>query len=305
MKKEDFIKIVEKHAIKKTTKQEEKVVSDFFDALQRKEMNIEDEEKVRLRILSGIREKTQKVKQTNYYRIAASVTIFICLTAFLFKATTNSNTIYYATQKGEKKNITLPDGSTVFLNSNSNITYNKDFKTNRNLVLHGEAFFNVTKDSLHPFTVKTSTIQTEVLGTSFNIHSSKHQDATVTVNTGKVQVNLLKNKSVKLFLTKNQSAVYTKVNTSLQKNNIISSNYSSWTKNTLWFNNLTLLEAAKKIENWFNVEITIKDATVENLRLTGTYKDPKLEEVLESIKFLKNIEYTVQNSKITIDKFKK
>lgn len=304
LKKEKFIKIAEKYATKKATKKEEEIVSVFFDSLQGKEIDIKNEQRVKFRILKNIKAKTNKVKKYNYYKIAATVTIFICLGTFLFNITKN-NTVYYATQKGERKNITLPDGSTVYLNSESNIVYNKNFKNNRHIALNGEAFFTVVKDSLHPFIVKTSTIRTKVLGTSFNIQSPKNKNAVVTVNTGRVSVKPMNNNTIEFFLVKNESISYNYNNQSFNKKNIIADNYSSWTENTLWFNNLTLLEVSKKLESWFNIDIKIKDESLKTLKLTGIYRNPELKKVLESIKFLKKIEYDIKDDKIVIDKLKK
>lgn len=307
MKKEEFIKITEKFAKGTASKKEENIVSTFFDSLQDKEVNTEITNEARKqKMFNAIKAKTVKQsKKTTFVKIAAAIILFISLGTFVIHTITKETIVTYATVKGERKNITLPDGSSIFLNSKSSISYAKEFTNNRNVTLNGEAFFKVTKDSLNPFSVETNTIKTTVLGTSFNISSYPKNNAKVTVNTGKVKVQMITDLSKQLFLTKNQSATYVYGSSNLEKSTSNSNNYNAWTKNTLWFKDNNLKEVSEKLENWFNVKITIKDQDLESLKLTGTYKNPKLIEVLESIKFLKNIEYIITNNQITILKTKK
>ncbi len=112
---------------------------------------------------------------------------------------------------GEKadKTIRLPDGSLVKLSPGSQITYSKGFEqaAMRNVNLVGEAFFDVKRDTLRPFSVYAGGITTRVLGTSFTVRSGA-RDVSVTVNTGKVAVSRAGNESAPLVLTPNQKAVY-------------------------------------------------------------------------------------------------
>lgn len=93
----------------------------------------------------------------------------------------------YLTATSKVITSTLPDGSKVWLNTNSQISYSPTFKKDRKLTLQGEAYFIVTHDKQHPFTVLTKRINTEVLGTSFNV-KEQNSDVIVTVATGKVKM---------------------------------------------------------------------------------------------------------------------
>lgn len=303
LKKQEFIKIADKYARGNASTKEENLVSSFFDSLQDKDLATSSDEIRREKIFNAIKAKTvYKYKKRSYLKIAAVAILFISIGTLLIQNTFNNSIVEYTTLKGERKTILLPDSSYIFLNSESTIAYAKNFTTNRNIKLYGEAFFKVKKDSLHPFTVKTNTIKTTVLGTSFNINSYYKNAATISVNTGKVKVQMIKDTSQQLFLTKNQSATYTHGKIAVEKDSINAKNCSAWTNNTLWFNNLSLKEVSRKLENWFDVEIEIKDKYLNTLKLTGTYKNPKLSEVLESIKFLKGIEYTIKDNQISIQK---
>lgn len=94
-------------------------------------------------------------------------------------------------EAGRVKSAILPDGTKVWLNTGSRITYKLPFPgRNRELLLQGEAFFEVARDSLHPFIIETHKVTTRVLGTSFNINAgSGNEDVRVSVLTGKVSVS--------------------------------------------------------------------------------------------------------------------
>lgn len=112
----------------------------------------------------------------------------------------------------ERKTVTLPDGSTVFLERSSSITYPEDFgKKNRTLHLNGEAFFEVNHDTRHPFIISSALINTTVLGTSFNMEARSTKEAKVVVVSGTVQVNTHEGTAAnkgQLVLSANKSAVY-------------------------------------------------------------------------------------------------
>nr|WP_246485117.1 FecR domain-containing protein [Chitinophaga qingshengii] len=112
----------------------------------------------------------------------------------------------------QHKTVTLPDGSLVYLEKSSSITYPENFgKKNRTLQLNGEAFFEVKQDSRHPFMISSDLINTTVLGTSFNMEVRKNGVAKVVVVSGSVQVNTRTgetNPQHQLVLSANKSAVY-------------------------------------------------------------------------------------------------
>ncbi|NSL90387.1 FecR family protein [Chitinophaga solisilvae] len=111
----------------------------------------------------------------------------------------------------ERKTLTLPDGSLVFLEKGSSITYPENFgKSGRELSLNGEAFFEVSHKARHPFVISSALISTTVLGTSFNMEARSGHTARVTVVSGMVQVNARDGDAGKnqLVLKANKSAVY-------------------------------------------------------------------------------------------------
>ena len=94
----------------------------------------------------------------------------------------------------------LPDGSTVFLASNTSLEYHSDFKNTRDIKLDGEAFFDVARDEGHPFKIETQYGNVKVLGTSFNVNT-KHNATKVSVNSGLVA---LENENERIELSANE-----------------------------------------------------------------------------------------------------
>ena len=127
-----------------------------------------------------IKEKASFSFSFRHAGIAASIA-FIISFAFYFLGSENSKIlvepsieetwIVKSNPAGKKTIVHLNDGSRIFLNSASQISYLKNFSENRSVKLQGEAFFEVFRDTLHPFTVETRDLKTTVLGTSFNIKS--------------------------------------------------------------------------------------------------------------------------------------
>ena len=139
-----------------------------------------------------------------------------------------------------------------------------------------------------------------VLGTSFDINSYQHHDTKVSVITGKVEVTSPTGKKVQI--TKNQQADLIE-SSDLQISTENSDDKIAWISNTIILKNTKLSETVKIIENWYNVAITIEDQELNDLTISGKFKDEKLENVLESIAYLKQlkINYTTKNQ-ITIRK---
>lgn len=230
--------------------------------------------------------KPRKFIFRNALRIAAILVVALGVSFSAAKIFLSPKEITQTAAKGEKKEILLEDGSIIVLNSNSSITYSEEFNTSRDIKLTGEAYFKVFHDEKRPFTVQTHDVKVRVLGTSFDINSYNHRQTKVSVLTGKVEVTSPTGK--KVHIIKNQEADLT-ADSDFQIFQEDSSERIAWTSNIIMLRNTTLSETAKIIENWYNVDITFEDQTLEKLTISGKFKDEKLENVLESIAFLKQL----------------
>lgn len=295
MQKDEFIQLAKKYAQNKCSWGEQRVVEEFFKKLQDSNQDIPyvfTEEKRNV-LLKKINFKISKPKKrllplySTALKIAATVLILLGI-PFLGNSLLQNENISVVAAKGEKKTIHLPDGSFVFLNSNSRISYAKNFKNNRELQLTGEAYFEVVKNPEKPFLVETDKITTRVLGTSFNIEAYKNSRIKVSVNTGKVEVDI-KEISEKTFLTKNQQLSFiTGTQAVLSKDN--SEDFNAWTRNTIVLNNTSLGDAAKILENWYDIEINFNSKKLKEMTISGKFKDEKLSNVLKSIAIVKQLE---------------
>ncbi len=231
-------------------------------------------------------------------------------------------------KRGTKTKLILPDGTVVWLNSDSKLSYSEKFnEAIREVDLEGEAFFDVVKDKNRPFIVKTSALKIKVLGTAFNVKSYK-QDATIeaTLVRGLIEVEKTNEPNAsKIFLKPNEKLVYNKtVVNELEKKNLpaattikpqliyISSlptnisdslrSETSWMYGRLVFEGDSFIELAQKMERWYNVKINIESSSLMNHRFRGAFEKENIEEALQALQLIINFNYTINKNEITITK---
>jgi transmembrane sensor len=302
LKKETLLLLAKKYTEGTCTPKEKMAVEAFFDKMQdRSVLNLDQFPDAKGDIILGkISNKIQTKKQSRNFkfkkalRIAAILIVAVAVSFSVVKFTLTPKEIIQIARKGEKKEVLLEDGSVVVLNSNSSITYPEEFGATRHIKLNGEAYFKVFRDVKRPFIVQTHDVKVSVLGTSFDVNSYKHRATKVSVLTGKVEVSSTIGK--KVVIAKNQQADL-KPNSNFHISREDSSEGIAWTSNTIILKNTTLSETAKIIENWYNVEITFEDQEIRKLTISGKFKEEKLENVLKSIAFLKQLKiiYLTQN----------
>ena len=197
---------------------------------------------------------------------------------------------------GQTAEVILPDSSRVLMNSGSTLSYSTDFDpSNRKVELIGEAFFNVKKDPLHPFTVKTSSVNIKVLGTSFNVeaYNDKFQEVNTTLISGKVNIETLTNKKL-AELTPGMMGSYKKTNHTLYLSKVNINLYTSWKKGLLTFSDVPLQTITEKMERWYNVEIIYLNPKLKNLHYSGAIlKNKPIDQILEVMKITANIQYII------------
>ena len=211
------------------------------------------------------------------------------------------------TAKGQKSTITLSDGTIIRLNAASKLKYPERFtKNSREVFLSGEAFFTVKKDSKRPFIVKTGDLTTTVLGTSFNVSAYLDEsEIHVAVVSGKVSVtkNNKPEDEIKdvLILRPNEVASYNPGKEILAKEKKDISHLTDWTNGILSLKNMHFNEAAKELEKWYGVKVTVKSDKLDDCIIEGGYKELPLNKVLEALQFAFNIrfDYTADGVIIT------
>jgi len=194
---------------------------------------------------------------------------------------------------GDRSNVVLPDGTSVWLNSGSEISYAGNFNhKNRNIKLSGEAYFRVKRDIFMPFNIKTEKLNVKVLGTSFDVKAFQDEDnVEVTVDNGKVNVS---NGLLDFDLVKNHRVIYDKKRGVFRQKKVNDTKiFNSWKDGKLMFKNESLSTLSRKIERWYNVNIHYEDADILEYRFTGTLDRENILDVLDLFKRSKDI-----NSKI-------
>ena len=185
---------------------------------------------------------------------------------------------------GEIQEERLPDGSTVWLNRNSKITYQKRPNDSlRLVVLEGEAFFEVATDSLQPFVVMAGDVQTKVLGTAFNVQAfaGSHQ-VKVALQTGKVQV-LASNSNA--ILSPGELLIFNKQEQTTTTRPYFQDAPYAWRNGIISFDGADVREVAAVLENWYGIQFVLEDMTRMNSELVTRLDATRMtmEQVLEVI----------------------
>ena len=281
--------------------------------------------------LTRSEKKTARVHRAVYNRIiavAASLIFFVITGYFLFRDNRGvtappENVIAATTKKGSKTNVVLPDGTKVWINADSRLSYNKSFgKYTREVYLQGEAYFDVVKDVKKPFVVHTHDMDVRVLGTTFNVKAYPENDnSEATLIKGIVEVTLKKDSMKKIVLKPNEKlSVFEKTGRTdigqrstpgdekphiLVTNTITPINDSvvmevQWTKNRLVFNNMKLGDVVKELSRWYNINVTVTDEFLKNTEYSGTFEDESIQQVIEALKLTGGFQYKIDKNSVTI-----
>ncbi len=202
---------------------------------------------------------------------------------------------------GVKSNLTLQDGSKVILNSGSTLRYIKNFETDRReLELTGEAFFEVAKDSLRPFTVKTGEIITRALGTSFNITAYKNEELDISLLTGSVEVDTKMDHHKTIDLLPGEALSIDTRQQQVRKQRFDEEKLMAWTRKTIVFNKTPITDIKRVLENWYGVHITFSNRPDKDLIVSGHFRDQTLENVLEGLSYSARFKHSIKKDQVNI-----
>ena len=234
-------------------------------------------------------------------RVAAVLLIPVIVVSALYFHSEKSNhnqftTVYNTveTPLGMRSSLTLPDGTKVWLNAGSKISYPVLFANDRRMIsLTGEAYFEVKKDKNWPFFVSTKNMNVLVTGTIFNCNAYPENDQVQTVlvegevtivNQSATELATMNPGELAVFSNHNQRI--TKTKTDLQK-------YIAWKSGKLMFRDDKMNKVVEKLERWYNVEFEIEDKEIANYVYTATFIDESLDQVLKMLSISAPIRYTI------------
>ncbi|MNJ96385.1 fec operon regulator FecR [compost metagenome] len=265
-----------------------------FDQLWKK---LEDSSPENIPIRSRVK------KRYLFYLVAASIAFFFFVGMWWYLAQQEvvEYRMSYSSNKGEKRIISLPDGSTVWLNGDSKLYLATDFnKKERRVKLVGEGFFAVAKDKKHPFIVSCKDSEVKVLGTKFNIRAYQDENKTQTsLVEGAIELKSQKNGETyrmvpgdKLTITNNgivPSSSDKSADNMVKRTALLVKDGEKMPSEALWLENKLSFEAdpmnivASKISKWYNRNIVIDNTELEKTTFTGTMEDYSLEMALKTI----------------------
>lgn len=241
------------------------------------------------------------------WKVAAGLVIILGTVLVLFMnrpAILNPGLAYikHETAAGKRSKISLPDGSTVWLNGNSSLRYPKQFAANsREVQLEGEAFFEVVKDASKPFRISAGETITEVKGTSFNVDAAGQKEIIVSVVTGKVELREEDKPENRVLLTPNQTGRFNAVAHKVTSETTSDLNFMAWQTGILRFQNAELSTIAHDLEKFYGKKVIFRNEALKNCHLTSTFDHQSLEEVLEVLHLTLNLDFSAENDTVYVD----
>jgi transmembrane sensor len=201
------------------------------------------------------------------------------------------------TAKGQTYQFQLPDGTNVWLNADSKISFPSQFTgKNRKIVLSGEGYFEVAKDKTHPFIVSTTKQDVEVLGTHFNINSYTDESATKTgLLEGSVKIN---NRTI----IKPGEQASSNGPDDVKVTPVDVDKVVAWKNGRFVFESESIESIMRKLSRWYNVEVIYQD-DVKDIPFTAFIsRRDNISKILEKITYTQNIHFKIEGRRITIMK---
>ncbi|MEO5594630.1 MAG: FecR family protein [Chitinophagaceae bacterium] len=250
-------------------------------------------------------------------------------------AKTQTDKSEVSTKYGSRTKLQLPDGTQVWLNSGSKLSYDKNFGNGtREVILSGEAYFDVVKNPAHPFVIHTTTIDIKVLGTAFNVKSFPGEKNTETsLIRGSIEVTFRNRPSEKIILKPNEKLVTANEDTVSQMPSIDQAagkikpalvkemakqdlivlvshlTYApldstiietSWMENKLIFRSETFEDLAVKMERWYAMSIAFSDENIKQKKLNGTFENETIQQALKALQLITAFTYKINKNQVII-----
>ena len=273
--------------------------------------------------------------RNNFLRIAAAVVVTFSLSWAIFSSNSNQPKIQAVNEinvpLGSKTQIVLPDGSKVWINSGSKLSYKTNFnESERVLDLTGEAFFEVVKNPKKPFIVKTGALDVKAYGTSFNVKSYPDDDyvettlvegiVTIENESDNKQIAKLKPNQKTLLRKEDGKESFDhivrkqKARAEIEKIVTVDKNIGlilaetrpesliAWKEQKLFFNSEALEEIVPKLERWYGVEIHLQSESLKKEQFTGKFiHNEPIAQVLDAIRLTNNrVAYLIKQNNIYI-----
>lgn len=244
-----------------------------------------------------------------WMKYAAGLVILGILVSAAFFYGRNKMTAQFAevvieSPRGGLSKINLPDGTSVWLNSNSKIIYSQGYGiTDRKVRLVGEGYFNVRKNVKLPFSIQSGELLIRDLGTQFNVRNYPSDPAMeILLKEGKVAFTDLKNTQKEYYLKPNQKAVIAKSTGKVSLQNYDASEADQWTNGELVFSGQPMAYLIQTLERNYNVKIDVTNNNVWKCHFYGDFmkQDQSLDEVLKTLSLTGKFKYKIQRNRVIL-----
>lgn len=240
--------------------------------------------------------KKQK-NRTLWWSMAAAILVVIAVSFWLFQNNLKEQP-FLAKTENSSQTFDLADGSQVVLNQVSSLRYELSEKGERRVELAGDAFFEVAKDSIHPFIIKTPNIEIEVLGTSFYVDARQNQpDVQVIVESGKVAVRAASND---VTLGTGEQAIYQKNTQQLVQQRTTDANFSALKTKVLIFKQTPLEQVVFTLNRQYNTNISIDSETLKSCEYSASHNNKSLDAILKVMKTTLGVEVEENGERIIL-----
>lgn len=287
---------------------------DYRETLEKSTAHLASQQNINIdaewkRFEHSIDSQSQELRERNvvpfyaqpWLKVAAGIALIAIISLVVIQFTgSDSLQTYYADTSG--KQVVLPDGSTITLNTASEIKYSNTYGEDsiRTVSLTGEAFFEVKSNPQQPFVVQLNEATVEVVGTSFNIQAYKNtQDINVVVATGIVRFGSTNNEESVLLkagdrgtINKNNNQVSQIMNTDV--------NYLSWKTQQIVFEDVSLDKVIQTLNSLYEANITISAETAVNCKVTVSFDHQSLEAILSVLEETLDLTYIENGDNIEI-----
>lgn len=270
------------------------------------------------------------------FRMAAVVAAILVVSGGIYRllpkrspGTPTARLSEVSTKNGSRSKVLLPDGSQVWLNAGSRLTYANDLTSapTREVTLSGEAFFEVVHDDAHPFIIHTRTLDIRDIGTRFNVKSYPDDPTTeATLIQGAIEISFRKTPGEKIILKPNQKIVLfnnepsaVSVNNSRKAANVANPaddiykisritpdprenmiTDTAWMANKLIFRSEDFASLALQLERWYNVKIRFHSDVVEQVKFTGVLENETITQALEALQITGAFKYKIDGDTVNV-----
>jgi len=209
--------------------------------------------------------------------------------------------------RGKTFKVVLSDGTSVHLNAGTNFKFPVNFLPGqeRKVILEGEAYFEVAKDTQRPFLVNANDMDVTVLGTSFNVHSYEGTATNTVLVEGSVAVQHrehVKERGKPQIIIPGEKATLS--GNVFEINKVDVSAYIGWTEDLLIFNDESFADIVRKIERKYNVDIKNNYPDLAAVKFNGKFKEETITDLMDTFKESAGFDYHIQDNKIIINKKK-